>query len=471
MSGAGTRVVPRYDRLQKDPSQMRTFFVLIGMGLLALSVAGAGMSYDGSYVLFRMLEGQQPWVDHGRATHLVFQLVASLVSHVTHNLPFLEFVFSLGYASAPIIALALSWWVVRRRAPGLFIWAAFGVAFAALPGQICLVADMLAVGQLAWPLLLAALVGVENKQIPLLVLLSLFVAASHPVACGFIAIAAALAFVTGLISPQERHRQWSLAAGFLVLSSVALAVEIARVDPYEAGLLHLDTLIANFRLAVVGWPLVAIGCGWLAGALILWEPHPAGPDRRSTHADVAVRACILLLLGAAGLALLRWGLDAHLWVNAIAYRFYLPFAASPFGLAAIVEHLRRDPETGRVPIPARLPSRRLYANAIATVCCVTLVAQGYSWHQLRNRLVQTTALARTACQSLDAPDYRWTTGTALGEWEISAYSIIVQGDRPSTVVLADDLCRTVDFHKGLYLTPWYTHGWDARWFNLDRMRP
>jgi hypothetical protein len=123
-----------------------------------------------------------------------------------------------------------------------------------------------------------------------------------------------------------------------------------------------------------------------------------------------------------------------------------------------------------MPLVRREPSRRSYVNTIGVVCAVVLVVQSWSWIALTDRLQRTMGSEVEGCVPFDAPEMRWAAHTALSHWSISTYSLIVQGDRPSAIVLPAGVCGQIDLRKGLYLTPWYTSGWNTRWFNLDRLR-
>jgi hypothetical protein len=116
---------------------MRLYFGLIIAALGFAAVSGATMSWDVSYILFKILDLQSPFLPHGRLVNIPLHWIVLLVNRFTSDLSVLQTVFGLVYAAIPFMALALSWWVVRGYAEPLFIWVALGVGFGTLPGQLC----------------------------------------------------------------------------------------------------------------------------------------------------------------------------------------------------------------------------------------------------------------------------------------------------------------------------------------------
>jgi hypothetical protein len=451
---------------------LRLFFSALAVGLLAASVAGAALAYDGSYLMYRMLEGQWFWVEHGRLTHALAQFAPLLASRLTHNLPVLAFLMTIGYTCIPLLALAASWWLVRDRAPELFVWSALGALLVAMPGLFCLIADTLLVEQLAWPLFLGALVGIPRKLVPVVLIISVIVGTSHPVGFILFGVASALSWIAGRRAPDQResHRRW--AGVFLAMSVATLIRVVVGVDAYEKHTLTLESFSATWASAVLGWPLLSIGLAWLAGLLIFGERHLARTAPARTAALRWLKGAAVLALTCSGLALLPWAANPKAWAGAIGYRLYFGFATAPFILAALLERMatwRRA--SGPMPIVRREPSRRAYVNTIGVTCALVLAVQSGSWFALTARLQRTMGSEVKGCVSFNAPEMQWAADTVLSHWSISTYSLIVQGARPGAIVLPAGVCGQIDLRAGLYLTPWYTGGWNTRWFQMDRLRP
>jgi hypothetical protein len=451
---------------------LRFFFAVLAAGLLAAALAGAALSYDGSYLMYRMLEGRSFWVEHGRLTHALAQAAPLLASIWTHDLPLLAFLLTAGYACLPLVALLASWWMVRDRAPELFVWAALGAGLAALPGLFCFVSDTMLVEQLAWPLFLGALVGIPRRLAPLTIAISLVIGTSHPVGFILFAVASALSWVSSRRAPEDKgpHRRW---AGVFLFMAIAVVVRVALgADAYEKRTFTLESFTATWDSAVLGSPLLSVVLAWVAGALVLGERMLARRGHRARSARLAATAAALSAIVLSGMVLLPWAANPKAWVGSIGYRLYLGFAMAPFIVAAFVERaLAWRSEEGKAPKAPAGPSRLAYAHAIAVVFAAVLAVQSWSWHAMTTELRGTLESSTVRCVSFDAPAMRWAAHTALSHWSISTYSLLVQGDRPRAIVLPDGLCEGVGLRGGLYLTPWYTGGWDTRWFSMDRLRP
>src|SRR3954469_13358756 len=176
---------------------MRTFFGLMAGGLICAALCRAALSWDGAIYLFEMLDNQRPYVPQQRLINWPLDWPVVLLSHVTGDLPFLAVVFGLVYVAFQLALLGAAWWVVRDENRTLFVWAAFGLGLGMLPGQFYFVAEGNLAVQLAWPLILAILVGLQRRHIPLIVVLTIALFFSHPLAIIIFAFAAALAWGVG----------------------------------------------------------------------------------------------------------------------------------------------------------------------------------------------------------------------------------------------------------------------------------
>ncbi len=451
---------------------MRFFFIVLAAGLLATAVVGAAVSYDGSYLLYRMLEGRWFWIEHGRMTHALAQMAPLIASQFTHNLPVLAFLLTAGYVWIPFLAVAASWWIVKDRDPQLFVWGAMGAVLVALPGLFCLVSDSMLVEQLAWPLFLGALVGIPRRLIPLVILASVVVATSHPVGFLVFGVASILCWIASRLDPEDRgsHRRW--AGIFLALSVATLIRVLLGADAYEKRTFTFESFGATWAPSVLGGPIRATALAWIAGLLIFIERFIARRSAARPAVLVWIRGAGLLSLIFSGAALLPWAFNPKAWAGAIGYRLYLGFATAPFLLAALLERMaiwRATADSLRV--EARQPARGLYLNAIAVICALVLVVQSWSWLSMTIRLQDTLRREAKRCVPFDSPSMEWAADTALSHWSISTYSLMVQGDRPGAVVLPGRQCSQIDFRHGLYLTPWYTDTSKMRWFDLGRLMP
>src|SRR5207302_3210707 len=94
---------------------------------------------------------QYPYAYFGRLHSHFLWLPTAWAARHTANVWVLQMVYGLPFCLAPAAGLLLSWWFVRRRAPRLIMWAAFGVAAAPLPGQVFIINDSILQQHLFWP--------------------------------------------------------------------------------------------------------------------------------------------------------------------------------------------------------------------------------------------------------------------------------------------------------------------------------
>jgi hypothetical protein len=439
------------------------------MAVAALACTGAGLSYDGSYLLFRTLESGRPWVEHSRLTHVIFQLVPAAAGLLTHNLGLVVFLFSLSWATPPLLATAACWCLVRRRQPQAFVWCALGAALAALPSQICLISDMTIVQQAFWPLLAGLVAGVDRRSAWLVIPFGLIVAFSHPVGIAVFGLLAAIALLKALRRPSERTCALQWAAVCFAMAGVAAAYDAWQADPYEKGLLSVGTLIGTWASSVRGAPLSAVVWSWVAALAMAVEPRWLRRRWPMRLAPAVVTACAL---AAVGLTLVPWAWWPTRWVGAIGFRFYVLAAAAPFVLAMVEESLG-SPEgaEGAAPVASLSARRAWYATAVAAIVCATIAAQSLSWRDLCLRLEATMAASSQPCQSLDRPEYRWTGTNVMQHFSVTTTSMILQGSRPATIVMPPGHCADGAGRDRLYIASWYSHPLPARWFDLGGLRP
>ena len=133
-----------------------TLAILAATGVFACS-SGLAMTWDGAYQFAYGLMEQKPyWYGTRFHSWVLWEPFVGL-SHWTHHYLTLQFAYGLPFLVAPAVALLVSWWVVRAHAPGLIVWAAFGIAVAPLPGQVFVINDSIFQSHLFWPVFLAPL--------------------------------------------------------------------------------------------------------------------------------------------------------------------------------------------------------------------------------------------------------------------------------------------------------------------------
>jgi hypothetical protein len=434
---------------------MRLFFAAITLGLLILILSGVGLAWDGSYQLFSILDSQLAEVAYGRWSETLLFAAVVLTSHVTDNTPLLAIEFAALHVVFPLLALAASWWVVRNRAPGLFIWAAFGIGLATLPAQACLVCQSVTVMQLFWPVLLTVLVGVPGRTYLLLAVLVPWMLYFHPAAIPLLSVAAAVAVLVSF-RLRERRRALlltALALGGAVLFGVVRAL-VWRYS-YEASQLTLQQWQTMYRYAVAGLPLQALAFAWLAALLVFLD----GFIRRG---QILIRFTAFVALAAAVASLVLWASDAHLWKEAVEYRGWSVLLSLPFIALAVLD-------VGARRWPFRLRLGQLMAIGFLGVLSI----QGAIWVDLSNRLRTELASAGPVC--IQHTQLAFLRGTVLDKWNIPAYALLVQGRQPSKIVTYYQPCNASYLSQGIVIAKfapnvWDLRPWEAGWFDKSRLR-
>lgn len=437
------------------------FFGLIGGGLIFAALSRAALTWDGSYILFKALDSQTPFIAHGRWFTVILQLPALLLSKVTDNMTLLGIVFSLCYAAIPFIALLLAWWVVRRVNPGLFVWAAFGIALVSLPGQFFFVSEALLALQLSWPFLLAFMVGVRRESWIIVSGLAVSLFLSHPIVIPIFMLAGIIGLVRGWVLVEERRYMWIWAAGCSLLAIVAALRFFVRSDNYESDQLSADVLGTHFSRAVVGLPLIALAGIGLTTCLVFAAALQRFFNRR-TNSNPAVltiwRGVEFAGLGLAGGVLIWQAADSHNWDGSIDYRFWALIFSLPLFLFALIESLLLTYESTYA---KRLP----LIQFAGVIFLVVLAVQSTSWFNLTNRLNENTNQNAQSCSSTAA--LPWAAQTPLGHWSVSAYSLLQDNKQPQKVVLAANGCTAESLGKGLQVTQWDLRDWKTGWFDLQ----
>lgn len=417
---------------------MRTFFALLIAAAAAAVWFEAPLSWDGAYLLFRLLDDGTPAVPFLRLSHAAFQLPVLIARYAGIEDPrILGASFSLTYALVPAVSLALSWWIVRGRREELFVWPALSIALSNLPGVFFMSSEGPVAIELFWPIVLALLVGsVTRGRLAALVVAALLGLFAHPIAGLVAAACAILAFVQtgrGRLGP-ARARGWLVGAVFLTVAAARL---LAPLSGYEKQQLTVRSFLDPLRAATWGWPRVSLGATLAAAFLtalqaLVWR-RLASPLWRKTLAFAPA-----LLALAAGLFMIPWARDPNRWASALNYRFVMNALSAVFltaaaleGLAARSGSLADGGEIGR--------GRRITAVMAALSLLVLFAVQGASWSDLRTRFAAEIAAARAPCVPLTTVP---SVGrTALRHWSSTALSIVLQGRRPARVAMPDEGCE------------------------------
>jgi hypothetical protein len=427
-----------------------------GLGFAACVLAGAYVLWDGAYYMFTVLDQQAPLAFHGRHAGQLPQLPVILASHLTSDPRLLRVVFGASYAAIPLLGLALSWWICRRRAPGLMLWPLLGTCLVLLPGRLFGVGESLMVVDLGWPLYLATVLGLPRWPALASLALGAVIFTLHPAAALVYALVALLAAGAAAVRPGQRP----LLAGWGALFAGAAAVRwLIPRDPYEQAGLTAHAFRLQYDLSVAGRPLAAIVAAGVVGVAALGVRLRRGGGR--SLPPWAATAVLLLPLLVAAAVILPWARHPADWAQEVAYREFAVLLSLPFvallGIDALGPARLLAPTDGS---PGR--ARAWAAEAVAVLFAAVLAVQAITTHSLLGDLRAQLAASRPCL----APTAVVRPGTAIDFWSVGALAIVLQGRDPATVVLSPADCDRLRSQGVLRLTFFQDLSARGGWYRL-----
>ncbi len=407
-------------------------------GVVAATFARLPLAWDGSYFLVDLLDHGRPVILHGRSAMVVFQVPAAIAGHLTSNVAVLTFLFSLPYVLVPLVALWLSWRVVRERAPGLIVWAGLAIGVVTLPGQAFFVSESLMVAQLAWPLLLGVLVGYRWNRAALLALV-VFLVLLHPMAAPALGVVALVAVVQ---ARRDSGRRVELRRAGWVFGGAALVRQAMTSAGLDAETPKLGDYTHQWTWAVNGMPTVVVG-SIIAAVLVVvgscWRASRPSPLTRKAG------AVAFGLLVVAFMAATLWGARTHLWRSALDYRSFVVLFGLPLAVAAVLDAPRArrgqsaKPAGAGVDVPAAVVAgedglrRAALVVAGLTFSC-TLGLQSLGWAGLMDYARHEVAAHPPGCV---VRHFAEKDGTAMRHWANPSLVLLVQGRKPRVVVVGE----------------------------------
>ncbi len=393
------------------------FFAMIILAFGITSFVNAPLSFDGSFYLFRVLDNHDFIDDLDRVIHIPLQVPVLAATYVTHDLHFLSLAFSAAYCSIPLLGLALSWIICRQR-PSLFIWPAISICLAELPGRFFFINEQVMLATLFWPTLLMVLLGAPTVVMMLVAAITIVAAASQPVAAATLAEILLVALVSAIIRPQVREQSlwYALFLGLLLLERIVIPIQ-----DWERKSFTLNVVSYSFYNAVWGWPLIATAFTMLAGLMCLFTP------RRYP------RIYLMVPLVLVGIALTVWALNPTSWDRCIDFRYWITPITLVLMAGAAVEELwlRRSSEV-------QLQEIRRYAiPLVGAIFLLVLSMQSVEWQMMNHRLRGELVNSERGC--IPSGSLFWLHDTPLSHWGGTFNAIEVQGQKPATLLLPNEL--------------------------------
>ena len=250
--------------------------------VLVLALAGiftcacdTPMIWDGAYQFCFSLIQQKPYFYLTRFHSFILWGPMVALSHVTQNLTVLKMAYGLPFTLAPAFSVLVSWWVVRKRAPWLIVWAIFGAAAGPLPGQIFIINDSIFQQHMFWPVFLGLLVHLEWPQIIVLALLAAF-QFSHQIGLLLLVGGAGAVALLAMRDRQNRVELLIKAGLFAVLAIAALWKILQYPDSYAQREFTWERAHEAWRWGVEGYPLRGLEFMWAAGICVLIHARCTG---------------------------------------------------------------------------------------------------------------------------------------------------------------------------------------------------
>ncbi len=468
---------------------MRLYFALVAGALVIAAICGAALSWDGSYYLFETLDSQTPYVPHDRLSDLLLNWPALAASRFTADFTIIRLVFNLAYAVVPLAALAASWLIVRKTAPSLFVWAALAIGLGTLPGQFSLIGEGIQVAQLGWPVLLATLLRLPRRHIPLVVVFVALVFVEHPTGSAVLGFSALIAAIIGLRYREDRWKMWGWACGLAILG----VVRFLRLygDSYETGQLSLSLQVDHFHSSVAGMPLYALLFAWSA-ALVIFLSHfgdpivnrafartlevYGGPDNHDLEArtsrvkiiSIFFRVYGYLGVLAAGLILLVWASSPHAWKGELDYKGLVLACCLPFMLFAAIEGILGHATVSDQPGRGLSAYRRGVILLSGAVFLAVFGTQSLVFAHITSELQQDIRNDTSGCIPIYGEPA--LNDTLFTHWSVSSLAMVLQSRKPHTVVLDTFSCDAFRHAGRVQLISWDPYSYITHWFDLGLVR-
>jgi hypothetical protein len=409
----------------------RWFLIVLAVFAIPLVVAvftDAALTWDGAYLLFRTLDTGIPIIPHDRLLDAPIHRPVLWVNAFTNSLPVLRATFGVVHVITPLIVLALSWWVVRKDAPALIIWPVLSIGLATLPGQINFISEGIKTNQLIWPILLAVLIGLPARAIPMLAVVSVAIMFLHPASVLMLAAVSAAALVVGSLQPGNRDRLYPVA---ICIFAAAVLRYGMIADKYETDSMSVEIMRRQWRNAAMGLPGISLALTFLVMVLII----AAGATKSFSR---ELRVLVIGLVALAGGVLMPWALEPARWWDALEFRGpanVVTLAAAGFAFLDAIWAIWTRGNCQRAVPEIRLQAARAIAVGFAIVLSTQCIMYGRTIEKMNDALAASPGRCLSLSQLPDMPE------SPLNLWSTPSLSLLYQGWRPSRIVLQDGGCE------------------------------
>ncbi len=328
------------------------------------------------------------------------------------------------------MALGLSWFVVRKRKEGLFLWAAFVILFINLV-NFSGVSELLIALQFSCPLILACLLIRDSRLFKFLaILLFLFIFFLHPlVAIIFITIALVAAYV-GYKKIETRKTMWRVAVFFLVAAGLKLLLNIYLLTMYENSFLESKGM-SNYVLETSPENKVFLAVAVLIGAGCLFSNSKLKFALRNSPGSIYLIFRLSAVL--AGVIL----------VSQYSYQLF-PLKTGLATIAALCIFIMTAIDSIQELPASEFAQRFRLISLLAVVFSLVVAAKSVIWQASIQKLKESLAQSKSSCVELEAENLKWLDKNPyriINTWALPTLALIEQNNAPRKLLLEKSSCK------------------------------
>jgi hypothetical protein len=350
--------------------------------------------------------------------------------------------FSLNYAAVPLVAILLSWLVVRGRQEGLFLWAALIILFVNLV-NFSWVSELLIAMQLACPLMLGCFIHPQRAWArALAVALGALIFFLHPLSFLLLLAIGIGSFISG--QGRADARRAAFIAGSLLLTAAALKALLSlwHATDYERSMTQPASMHEYlFITPIENILFLALALALGLNRLLFREGESRQGLSLGIEAGLAAAGCVTLV---------SYYFIGH-------WNFPLKTGLALF--AAMVLIVFASIDSRRVASPLERRHRLKLALALSFCFAAVIAAKSWVWHRPIEALERTLAAADAMCLERSRSDLDWLDDrpdNIIGNWSLPSLVLVMQMGSPAKYLLEAGDCAALRRSGEVRVDPWTT---------------
>lgn len=438
------------DRSDPPRSRAAACVALIAAAHVVAAVCRVGWTWDGSFLFFRILEDGVLPVPHDRWANIPPMATLAWASRWIDDIDTLAAIYGASYLVLGTLAFATSIAMLRGPLARMRPWIAVGVLFVPLPGAMCPTMEVTPCLQLVWPLVAWTWAGYPMAFAPIIAALTLMLWGLHPLAAPLLVLVAASAWHARPKAHKQRIVAWTLST----IAAARCWVAATSLDAYEREQLQLWKILEELGSVTFLAPVAVVV------VVMAWAAHAARRHGGITRAPVSQHMHVWLIAFAIGVWFMH---EPAYWSGGFNYRKFGVVAVAPMMWLAA-----RDAAVTQ-PVVRRTDGALLWMPCVAYAGLLTLGSLG--WHAELTRLGKLGA--STGSRIVDGRRVPGIVGSPLYHWSGTVTSILVQGRRPSWVLLSHGVVLDdvgIRLWTSEVALPFEHDGRGARPFDLSLLR-